>query len=204
MQLNVDHNSKTPIYLQIYRELRSKITSGAFPEGTRLPSKRTLTADCGVSIATVEHAYSVLCEEDYCCTRERSGCYVIYSPQKSFPAAEFQPSNCSIPNDNFTAPDTLIPFSAYVSGIKRVLSSMGEKILLKSPNNGCGWLREAIARYLLRRRNIAISPGCIVIGSGAEYLYECAFRCLDVTESQRWKIHPMKKQSRIHVKRGAM
>lgn len=178
MQLNLDQDSTVPVYLQIYRELRSKITSGAFPEGTKLPSKRTLAADCGVSVATVEHAYSVLCDEDYCRTRERSGCYVIYSPEKSFPTAELQPSGLTVPNDSTDDPDMLIPFSVYAAGIRRVLSTMGEKILSKSPNNGCGWLREAIARYLLRSRNIDVSPGQIIIGSGAEYLYGLCIQLL--------------------------
>lgn len=178
MQLNVDQDSRIPVYLQIYRELRSKITSGAFPEGTKLPSKRTLAADCGVSVATVEHAYSVLCEEDYCRTRERSGCYVIYSPERSFPTAEIQSPDMTVHGDTAADHDTLIPFSVYAAGIRRVLSSMGDKILQKSPNNGCSWLREAIARYLLRSRNIEASPEQIIIGSGAEYLYGLCIQLL--------------------------
>ena len=178
MQLIVDQNNTTPVYLQIYRELRNKIISGAFPEGTRLPSKRTLAADCGVSVATVEHAYSVLCDEDYCRTCERSGCYVIYSPEKSFPTAEMQTPTVTFSNDTSSDSDTLLPFSAYAAGIRRVLSSMGENILRKSPNNGCSWLREAIARYLLRSRNIEASPEQIIIGSGAEYLYGICIQML--------------------------
>lgn len=178
MQIIIDQKSTTPVYLQIYRELRSKIISGAFPEGTRLPSKRALAADCGVSVATVEHAYSVLCDEDYCRTRERSGCYVIYSPEKSFPTAEPQTSEITLSEDTSANSDTLIPFSVYAAGIRRVLSSMGENILRKSPNNGCSWLREAIARYLLRSRNIAASPEQIIIGSGAEYLYGMCIQLL--------------------------
>lgn len=178
MQLIVDQNNAAPVYLQIYRELRNKIISGAFPVGTRLPSKRTLAADCGVSVATVEHAYSVLCDEDYCRTRERSGCYVIYSPEKNFPTAEMQTPTITFSNDTSNDSDTLIPFSVYAAGIRRVLSSMGENILRKSPNNGCSWLREAISRYLLRSRNIEASPEQIIIGSGAEYLYGICIQML--------------------------
>lgn len=178
MQLIVDQNNDTPVYLQIYRELRNKIVSGAFPEGTRLPSKRTLAADCGVSVATIEHAYSVLCDEDYCRTRERSGCYVIYSPEKNFPASEIQTPKIDFSGETSGDSDTLIPFSVYAAGIRRVLSSMGENILHKSPSNGSTWLREAISRYLIRSRNITASPDQIIIGSGAEYLYGICIQML--------------------------
>lgn len=171
MQINVDQDSSTPVYLQIYSDIRSKIISGAFPCGSKLPSKRTLAADCGVSVATIEHAYSVLCDEDYCRTRERSGYYVIYSPEKNFPASAAGSSGMAVSSDITETGQQLIPYSVYAAGIRRVLSSMGEKILCKSPNNGCIWLREAIARYLLRSRNTEASPEQIIIGSGAEYLY---------------------------------
>lgn len=178
MQLIVNQNDDVPVYLQIYRELRNKIISGAFPEGTKLPSKRTLAADCGVSVATIEHAYSVLCDEDYCRTRERSGCYVIYSPENSFPTAEIQTPKMNFSSETSGNSDTLIPFSVYAAGIRRVLSSMGENILRKSPSNGSTWLREAISRYLIRSRNITASPDQIIIGSGAEYLYGICIQML--------------------------
>ena len=50
-------------YLQIYRTLREHIVRGDYPYGTRLPSKRALAAEHGVSVITAEHAYAVLCDE---------------------------------------------------------------------------------------------------------------------------------------------
>lgn len=177
MQLHIDHSSRNPAYIQIYQALRSKIVSGAFPCGSKLPSKRSLAADCGVSVATVEHAYAVLCEEDYCKTRERSGYYVIYSPETSFPTAEILPLEHTDSAETVSESET-IPFSSFAAGIRKVLSDCGEKILKKSPNNGCIELREAICRYLARSRNIEVSPKQIIIGSGAEYLYGLCIQLL--------------------------
>ena len=52
-----------PGYLQLYEQLRSDITEGIFPFGSRLPSKRLLSEDLGISVVTAEHALSLLCEE---------------------------------------------------------------------------------------------------------------------------------------------
>ena len=61
------------VYLQLYERLRDDITGGAYPFGARFPSKRTMAEESGVSIMTVEHAYSILCDEGYLVSRERSG-----------------------------------------------------------------------------------------------------------------------------------
>lgn len=55
--------------------------------------------------------------------------------------------------------------------MRNVLSTYGEKILNPSPNQGCRELREALASYLARSRDMHVPPEGIIIGSGAEYLY---------------------------------
>ena len=55
--------------------------------------------------------------------------------------------------------------------MRRVLSEYGEIILNKAPNAGCGELRQAVSRYLVRNRGIRVDAEQIIIGSGAEYLY---------------------------------
>lgn len=176
MYTAIDKKGKIPAYMQLYMALRDKITEGAFPYGTKLPSKRALAKDCGVSVATAEHAYALLCDEDYCEMRERSGCYVRYSKAKSFP------SFGEIINEKEVTPldikFTDIPFSAVSKRMRKVLLDYGERILLKSPNNGAYELREAICHYLFRSRNIKVTPGQVVIGSGAEYLYGICIQML--------------------------
>ena len=70
------NNTDRPVYLQIYRQIRDDITSGVFPYNIRLPSKRLLADELGVSTITVEHAYSLLCDEGYTESRERRLCFV--------------------------------------------------------------------------------------------------------------------------------
>lgn len=177
MNISVDFSCETPVYIQIYEILKNKIISGAFPCGSRLPSKRSLAQDCGVSIVTIEHAYSLLRDEDYCETRERSGCYVIYSPERNFPSGVAPLTVSYRTDDNITVmPD--IPFSTFAGRMRKVLSDYGERILLKSQPDGCPELREAISRYLMRSRNINVLPEQVIIGSGAEYLYGLCIQML--------------------------
>lgn len=177
MNIPVDSSSAEPIYIQIYNALKNKIISGAFPYGTKLPSKRSLALDCGVSIVTIEHAYSVLRDEDYCETRERSGYYVTYSPERSFPSG-VNTGKISVKNTGNIPVQADISFTAFAGRMRKVLSDYGERVLMKSEYNGCPELREAISLYLMRSRNINVRPEQVIIGSGAEYLYGICIQML--------------------------
>lgn len=203
MQIHINFNSRIPVYIQIYQALRNKIVSGAFTQGSKLPSKRSLASDCKVSVATIEHAYAVLCEEDYCQTRERSGCYVIYSPETNFPVAEIKLSEHTKTIESVSEFET-IPFSCFATGIRRVLLEYGEKILKKSPNNGCCELREAICRYLSRSRNIEVLPKQIIIGSGAEYLYGICIQLLGNKKSIALENPSYEKIKSVYMANGAV
>ena len=78
MNFRLDALSKEPAYLQLYREFVEDIVLNIYPYGAKLPSKRTIASDTGVSVITVEHAMSLLCDEGYIESRERSGYFVIY------------------------------------------------------------------------------------------------------------------------------
>ena len=61
----VINKNERPVYLQIYRQVRDDIIAGVFPYNSKLLSKRLLADKIGVSTITIEHAYSLLCEEGY-------------------------------------------------------------------------------------------------------------------------------------------
>lgn len=78
MNYTVEKNDRAPAYLQLYRQVRDDIIKKNYPYNTKLPSKRTLADETGVSIVTAEHAYALLCDEGYVESRERSGYFVIF------------------------------------------------------------------------------------------------------------------------------
>ncbi|MBR5088222.1 MAG: PLP-dependent aminotransferase family protein [Ruminiclostridium sp.] len=169
MQIKLD--GRSPAYWQIYKAIREKIANRSFVYGDKLPSKRLLARDCGVSISTVEHAYAMLCEEGFCDSRERSGCYVIYDPDSSFPVSVIGDGSADKIAETEPSVSGELPFSPFAAAYRRVILNYGEKILSRSPNKGCIELRTAVSRYLSRCRNIDVSTEKIVVGSGAEYLY---------------------------------
>ena len=168
-----------PAYMQLYFKLREDIIRGVYPWGGKLPSKRLLAAESGVSVITVEHAYGILCEEGYLQGKERSGYFVIYQQPDCVPVALPQaslPPAVPPPNDS-----NAFPFGVLARTMRRVLTDYGPRILIKSPNSGCPKLREAICRYLARSRGISVHPRQVIIGSGAEYLYSLIVQLLGET-----------------------
>lgn len=161
---------KHPIYLQLYTLIRDDIVGGVYPYHGKLPSKRELAEETGVSIITVEHAYALLCDEGYAEGRARSGYIVTFRSADGF--ASSARSDKMEHTEHHTAHDTPdFPLSVMSRTMRRVLSEHGDLLLEKSPNSGCTELRETIRRYLARNRGITVDTDQIIIGSGSEYLY---------------------------------
>ena len=78
MKWQIDKKRKEPVYEQLYREIRGGIVSGTLSSGTKLPSKRLLAEELGISIITVEHSYALLADEGYILARPGSGFYVSF------------------------------------------------------------------------------------------------------------------------------
>lgn len=167
MKQYVDRGNGKAAYLQLYEHLRRDITAGVYPYGSRLPSKRLLAEETGVSVITAQHAYELLAEEGYIEARQRSGYFVTYREKDLLAVALQTKPVRSAPH----AVKTPFPYSVLAKTMRRVLTDYGESILIKSPNHGCAELRSAIAAYLARSNGITVRPEQIIIGSGAEYLY---------------------------------
>jgi len=172
MRYFIQKSEDTPAYLQLYKQVREDIIKGIYPYGTKLPSKRLIATEIGISTVTVEHSYALLCEEGYAEARERSGYFVSFRTEDTFLSSagdnSFLPQSLSHRTNDIAQE---FPFSVLAKTMRSVLSDYEEAILDRSPNSGCLELREALCRYLLRSRGIAADTEQIIIGSGSEYLY---------------------------------
>lgn len=165
------------LYAALYAHIRADIEAGVLPAGTRLPSKRALAANLGVSVMTVVSAYEQLIAEGYAVAKERSGIFVCeigvkpHSPL-AVPvplAAEKEPSLLDLSGGG--GEDSPFPFSVWAKTVRTVMAERGAAILKPVDFRGAPELRQAIAGHLYQSRGLTLSPEQILVGAGNEALY---------------------------------
>ena len=76
MNIFIDNKSGSPIYDQIYSEIKALIMNGELSEGEALPSIRNLAKDLRISVITTKRAYEELEKEGFIYTLPGKGCFV--------------------------------------------------------------------------------------------------------------------------------
>ena len=76
MYILIDNKSGTPIYDQIYTQIKTQILSGALEPDSALPSIRALAKDLRISFITTKRAYEELEKDGFLYTVPAKGCYV--------------------------------------------------------------------------------------------------------------------------------
>ena len=107
LTLNLDHNKPQPIYMQIYQYIKNEILLHHLTPGTKLPSKRSLATQLGISTITVEGAYGQLVSEGYIYARLKSGYFVspVENYRQSMNFFDQQQINNNNPQKKNTSPD---------------------------------------------------------------------------------------------------
>ncbi len=170
LKYRIDKSDTIPAYLQLYSQIKKDIVCGIYSFGMKLPSKRLLAEESGVSVITVQHCYEILSEEGYIEPRERSGYFIVYK-KDDFLSVNESTGDIHTKSKNLHTHEDVMPFSVLAKTMRKVLLDYGDDILVKSPNHGCYELRAAISSYLARSNGMTVLPEQIIIGSGAEYLY---------------------------------
>ncbi len=187
MNYHIYPENNKPAYLQLYECIKHDIVTGVFSYGAKMPSKRILAEDTGVSVITVQHAYEILCEEGYLEGRQRSGYFAVYKDSDFVSVSDGNHAEANYTtleigtesHENHSVKEkNTFPFSVLSKTMRKVLLDYGDSILVKSPNHGCEELRAAIAAYLKRSNGMNVRPEQIIIGSGAEYLYSLIVQLL--------------------------
>lgn len=178
------------LYEFLYASIRDDIASGALAADAKLPSKRQFARHLGVSVITVENAYAQLIAEGYVRSQERRGFFVnpIAAPL-SEPAPTPPPSvteSQAVPPAALLGdlasnamPAGIFPFSAWARAMRAVLSSATEdQLAAQSHRFGSPALRREIAAYLHDYRGMVVDPRAIVVGAGAQVLYNLLIQLL--------------------------
>lgn len=177
MKYRIEKQGSKPIYVQLYDLIKGDIVNGVYPFGSKLPSKRFLAEELGVSVITVEHTYSLLCEEGYADSRERSSYFVTYSPDETFSSPQ-KSEPPLLPREHNIELDDTFPFSVYAKTMRKILTVYGDDIFDKCAGSGSDELKTALCRYLSRSRGMRVEENQMVIGAGAEYLYSIIVQML--------------------------
>ena len=169
-----------PLYEQLCLLLKGDILSGRIPAGSRLPSRRSLAKNLGVSVITVEGAYGRLMDEGFVFSEAKRGYFVSdFSPHTPPPReqpairikAPEQPGVELITLSSNRALVGSFPFSVWARLLRETVNEVGEELLQPSPCGGIEQLRKAIAVHLASFRGMAVDPAQIIVGAGTEYLY---------------------------------
>ena len=180
LQLNLILNadSDTPLYRQLYNSLAQGIRRGELAPGTRLPGKRSLAAELGISVNTVDTAYQMLTAEGFVDSRPRSG-FVVQDSGELVTGEEAAPTQTGaaplpLPRyrwDLSTAQIATDLFPARTwQRIQRELLYRPEALLGPGRSGGEWELREQLAQYLAAYRGVTCQPEQVIIGAGVEYL----------------------------------
>lgn len=76
MNILIDNKSGTPIYDQIYSQIKNQIIGGELKENDPLPSIRGLAKDLRISFITTKRAYEELEKDGFIYTVQAKGSYV--------------------------------------------------------------------------------------------------------------------------------
>ena len=76
MKLLVQTRTETPIYEQLYGQIRAQILSGQIAPNTVLPSIRVVARELTISVIPVKTAYEMLEQQGYIYTLQGKGCFV--------------------------------------------------------------------------------------------------------------------------------
>jgi len=184
--IKLEKRTDTPLYEQIYDQIRQDITDGKLPVGMKLPSKRKLGDFLAVSQTTIELAYAQLAAEGFISSKPRKGFYVQAIEELAYvqpvqPAEEVLAKKVEDVTFDFSPGkiDTgSFPFSQWRKYAKDVIDESSSNLLLLGHPHGDLELRQEIARYLYHSRGVDCTAEQIIIGSGTEQLMPLVIRIL--------------------------
>ncbi len=138
LTLELHKNKSTPLYMQIYSYIKSEVLARRLKAGTKLPSKRALAAQLGISTITIEGAYGQLMAEGYIYAKAKSGYYI--SPLESIQQADdsaadfFQHNNTLGDAQLFSGPEKISYESGYTDNMPGASGTVNMAGLSNSPS----------------------------------------------------------------------
>jgi GntR family transcriptional regulator/MocR family aminotransferase len=211
----VSRTNDTPLFRQLYLQLRSAILSRRLRPGTKLPSTRELASQLGVSRSAAVAAYEQLLAEGYTSGRHGSGTYVsseLPEPIEGNPSRRKKPRvaiasgaaqmqsigdfvDVTVQSDErpFNLGRTLIDHRTMELWRKlsaRTFRSLGPGHFGYSDPRGTIELRKTICDYLQAARAVRCDPDQIVVTAGTQQAVDIVIRTLPGLNKEVWVEDP--------------
>jgi GntR family transcriptional regulator/MocR family aminotransferase len=192
VQLALEADAETPMFLQLSQEIMEKIQRGLLKPGARLPGSRTLAKQLKVHRNTVLAAYGELESQGWLESQEARGTFVSRE-LSSIPAflanegASGIAEEVGFPFYNHHRPRTLpifprgtlalqggypdlreLPVQAFVRATRRVLQQQTNVLLNYGDPAGWPALRRAISEMLAARRGLEVKPEQMLLTRGSQ------------------------------------
>lgn len=172
--INIDKKIKTPLYIQIYKEIKNAIENGNIKENEKITSVRKLCEDLNVSKTTIENAYELLCSEGYLINIPQKGYYIekgLYINKKKSKKSE-NTDKTKLFKYDFSGKGIDKNCSNIKEWRKYVKDILNKEYLLNTYSEAQGEieLRKAISKYAFTTRGVNTDYNNIVIGSGSQTL----------------------------------
>jgi GntR family transcriptional regulator / MocR family aminotransferase len=173
--LTLDRAAATPLWRQVYLQLRERILAGELRAGERLPSTRALAVALGVSRNLILDAYAQLQAEGYLLSRPQSGMLVAALATPLLPELASEPTARREPAQGVPPIDFRPGLPALEHVPRRIWGQLLLQICRESDAQLWGYgvpegdlsARQALVRYLGRMRGVRCSPEQIVMTTGA-------------------------------------
>ena len=184
-------------YDYLYRCIRHDIAHGNILPDEKLPSKRALARNLGVSVITVEAAYAQLIAEGYIRAEERRGYFAcelslaarggrrdgarLRGDAGRAGVPEGDPMTPSLASGSAagSAATALFPYQTWARVMRRTLTEESSATLAEAAlGAGSSRLRRAIAAYLREYRGMEVPAERIVIAAGSQTLYQLIVQLL--------------------------
>ena len=175
LMVKLDNESKIPMYMQLYEEIKGQILDGQLGPDEKLPSLRNLSDFLKISITTVEQAYAQLLVEGYVYSSPHRGYFVsnISPVQKDqeqgfVSLGEFDSSRLT--DDKIEYDVNCFDFTKWKKYTNKVFNLYPHLLMSPSDPQGEEFLRHEISKYIYTARGVKCVPEQIVIAAGTQQI----------------------------------
>lgn len=177
---SIDKGLKTPLYIQVYENIKNSIEIEKLAEGERLPSIRSLAKKLEVNNVTVVNAYKLLEEEGYTYSLKGSGTYVRpshYNIDMDFidnrdlelmTGGVISMDRANIDLSSVSPSPSIFPIDDFKEALIEVLDRDRGLAFAYPEINGYEPLRESISHFIRDNYDIEIDKKYIQIISGGQ------------------------------------